>query len=138
MSAQFKFPVTWDAMHAMVARLTGGQDPADYVEAQRRRDVALEDFLNNLPWLGTVTTGAANPTDANGRIVVPHGLGYVPSVVAGWSMGPDGGALILATVICTAPTLTTFTARLLDNAGAPIAAAASIANPCTFGWMAAP
>lgn len=138
MSTRFDFPVRWDALRGLLRELLGGVDPAAYADAMYRRDITLEDYLNGLPWTDTVTTGAANPTDALGRLTVAHGLPYTPEVVGGWSMGPDGGPLTFATVICSLPTATTFTARLLDNSGLAIATAASIATPCTFGWMAAP
>lgn len=84
---------------------------------------------------GNVMTGTrgvfSGTTDANGRVVVTHGLGALPATVDGTPAGPDGGTTILGYVLTPQAswTSTTFTARCVSTAGAAIASAS-----VTFSW----
>lgn len=124
----FRFPTDMEGGLETEYRAMGASE--HLIRMLIERDQRLEDFLGTLhpadSGVATVTT------DVAGRAVIAHGLRFTPRVVAAGSMGPDSGGSILASVIVTALTATTFTVRLLDQTGTALVSTAGL----TFGWIA--
>lgn len=128
----FRFGRTWQA----VAEIIGDDLLPHHIrlaimDALTERDTHLEDYLSALP-IRAWHVETAFVTDAGGRFVFPHGLTRTPVGIVASSMGPDTGATALGSVIVTAITATTFTARFFTPAGAALNATGGLA----FCWIA--
>lgn len=117
---------------APVITLTGAGNGFPQTILGLTADLVRANGFNVMTGTGGVATGT---TDANGRIIVNHGLGQVPSRVFTSPAATDGGSPILGYLLTPQASWTsmTFTARAVSTAGAAIAS-----TSITFSWEVRP